>query len=45
MFPGFRQAYMMRNGTGTVDIQPGVTYLYDLMNWSLGVQANYTRKK
>jgi hypothetical protein len=42
MFPGFRQAYMMQNGTGTVDIQPGVTYLYDLMDWSLGVQANYT---
>lgn len=42
MFPGLRQAYMMQNGTGTVDIQPGITYLLDQKKWSVGFQAFYT---
>ena len=37
-----RMPYMMQLGTGTVDIQPGLTYLFDTENWSAGAQAYYT---
>ena len=40
MYPNSRLPYMMQTGSGTVDINPGLTYLYRKTAFTWGTQAN-----
>jgi hypothetical protein len=37
--PGHRHEYMMQLGSGTVDLQPGLTYLQERGKWAVGSQV------